>query len=277
MSTALVYFFTDEGFVIAADGFNTLVSREGRQVTSDRAQKIFPVRGIEREAALSFTGRTTLYDQTESYVAFDFPSAFVSAAHEIRFEPVENVSAFLSELCLIVLERLELTRLRVGLSKYPSPPNRLNPAEHTIISIHLDGYCSGYPVRAGATVYHINQEVAWDANSLHSLNCPKRYWSVLHGSDSIGALLFDTSDARLAQYRTEACRRVAANYKDSNIGITLQDAIEAARNYIAACSDPAIREIDIENCRGIGGRIHIATITPKDGFQWVPGLEPHYP
>jgi hypothetical protein len=270
MATALAYLFSDNGFVIAADGRDTLVSAEGREVASDHAQKIFPIRGIDREAAFSFTGRTTFYDQAEERIAFDFISQFVDAANRMQSETVMNAGDFLSRVCSAVRDKLEFAkRSAAGISKFPSPRNRLNPSEHTIIDIHIDGYFSSYPARVGATFYHINQKVAWDLNSPHTLNSPKIYWNVLDGSALIGTLLFDTDDVRLAQYRTEACCRVAAHFRDPNIGITLADGIEAARNYIAACSDPAIREIDPENCQRIGGHIHIATITLQDGFRWA--------
>jgi hypothetical protein len=61
----------------------------------------------------------------------------------------------------------------------------------------------------------------------------------------------------------EACGRVAAQYRNPDSPVTLQDAIDAARSYIAACSDPIAVEIDKANCQGIGGHLHMAAITPK--------------
>ncbi|MGI8962200.1 MAG: hypothetical protein ACR2IV_21065 [Bryobacteraceae bacterium] len=167
-----------------------------------------------------------------------------------------------------------MIRCEGKLSKYPSQGNRGNPHEHQIVTVHVDGYFSGYPARAGEEFYHFNQQLRYDTNSPHTLNCPKKYWNVIHGSSYIGALLFDSNDERLAKFRTDASKRVAASFNDSDIDITLEDAIEAARNYIEACSDPIVRELDIENCQGIGGRMHIATITPTGGFKWAPGYEP---
>jgi hypothetical protein len=53
------------------------------------------------------------------------------------------------------------------------------------------------------------------------------------------------------------------------IRVTLSDAVEAGRNYIEACSSPVALEIDKEICQGIGGHIHVATITPTAGFEWL--------
>jgi hypothetical protein len=56
--------------------------------------------------------------------------------------------------------------------------------------------------------------------------------------------------------------------------ITLTQGIESAKNHIHVCSDPRAVEIDPETCSKIGGRVQIATITPSEGFKWVPGYEP---
>jgi hypothetical protein len=240
MATALVYFFSDDsGFVVAADGRNTCVSAEGQVVVSDDAQKIFPVHGIGREAVFSFLSRIALYDQTESHIAFDFTSQFDKASKDIQAngESFRDADDFLSRVCSVVQERLEITKRDVGLSKYSSKGRtRLRRWEHAIVSIHLDGYFPGRPVRAGAEFYHIDQEVQWDINSAHTLECPRKRWNTLQGSKQICHLLFDTDDVRLAEYRTDACKRIGAKFKDSDVAVTLQDSIEAAKNYIAACS-----------------------------------------
>jgi len=49
----------------------------------------------------------------------------------------------------------------------------------------------------------------------------------------------------------------------------LAEAIELARNYIAACASQEGRIIDPEQCMAIGGHIQVAKITPQEGFAWV--------
>ena len=274
MSTALAYFFCDEGFVVAADGRDILVSANGCQIASDQAQKIFPVQGVDREAAFSFTGRTTLFDSADQDEVFDFPREFSMAAQNTRLDAMRDAGTFLSTVCPLVRERLESVVRGGGIGRLPSRSDRANPSEHNIVTIHLDGYFSGYPARMAAHFYHVQQQISWDTNADHTLEGLGRYWARLLGSSKIRRLLFDTEDARLSRYRTEACRKAAACYRDPSISMALQEAIDAGQHFIAACSDDSIRELDPENCRGIGGRIHIATITPKDGFQWVHGFEP---
>jgi hypothetical protein len=84
---------------------------------------------------------------------------------------------------------------------------------------------------------------------------------LLHGSAEIGRLLYATADARFAQYR-QSCAE-----------LTLATAANMAVNYIRACGDPVSQKIDAGVCLGIGGQIHIATVTPN-GFSWFPGFEP---
>lgn len=45
------------------------------------------------------------------------------------------------------------------------------------------------------------------------------------------------------------------------------DGADMARAYIAACANSKGRKIDVE-CAAIGGRVHVAEITP-DGFKWI--------
>jgi len=47
-----------------------------------------------------------------------------------------------------------------------------------------------------------------------------------------------------------------------------------ARQFITRCGGPEGRAIDPEIAATIGGRIHMATITPANGFRWIPGFEP---
>ena len=69
----------------------------------------------------------------------------------------------------------------------------------------------------------------------------------------------DESDPRLAAYRTP---------KVFGDKMTLEQAIISSRSYIQAHSSAEAQLIDPE-CRRSGGHIHIAKITPTDGFQWI--------
>jgi hypothetical protein len=48
--------------------------------------------------------------------------------------------------------------------------------------------------------------------------------------------------------------------------ISIDQAIEAAKDYIEACKDPEARKIDETACKEIAGHFHVATIKPTEGF-----------
>jgi|CZKX01.1.fsa_nt_gi hypothetical protein len=272
MPTALAHIFSDGGFVIAADGLSTVKRADGPKVECKHAKKIFHLPGIDREVACAFVGIATLSNDAGE-PAFDFTAEFVKAAQTVRSRLTRDANDFASQICPLVQQNLIAVKRGGSFSRYPSPePHRLGESGRTMVRIYLDGYFSGQPFRTGIRFYHVDQELAWGP-AFHDLG--RSYKSILTGSDRVARLLFDTEDPRLDKYRTDACRRVATRYKHPDTVITLEDAIEAARNFIEACSDPVALEIDgKDNHHPIGGRIHIATVTPRDGFRWVPGYEP---
>jgi hypothetical protein len=83
------------------------------------------------------------------------------------------------------------------------------------------------------------------------------------GSEKVCKILFDVADPRLLSHK------IVPAYPASFSWV-----IETAVKFIRAFSEPEAREIDPQWCRGIGGRIHVAKITPAKGFEWVPGFEP---
>jgi hypothetical protein len=48
----------------------------------------------------------------------------------------------------------------------------------------------------------------------------------------------------------------------------LQEAACYAKGYIDAFASPLALTLD-PSCEAIGGHVHVATVTPGDGFQWV--------
>jgi hypothetical protein len=266
MPTAIAYIFSDEGFVIAADGLNIVRRKDGPDVMSRCTQKIFELSGIDRHVAVSFIGMVTLFNEAGE-MAFNFISACIEAAKTIEHVPVRDPNELAAQICPLVQQRLVAIRDGGELDRYPSPElPRLGERGHTIVRIFLDGYFNGQPFRTGMRFYHDEQELLWAPFS-HDVS-PQRK-NVLFGADLIGRFLFDTEDPRLEKHRTDACRLVAARFKQSDIFVPLKDAIEAARNFIAACSDPVAKEIERWDYQRIGGEPHVVTITPQRGFDWA--------
>ena len=48
----------------------------------------------------------------------------------------------------------------------------------------------------------------------------------------------------------------------------VEDVVAVARGYVEACSCPIAASLD-PLCKRIGGHIHSAKITQREGFRWV--------
>lgn len=265
MPTALAHIYCDEGFVLAADGRNVERMAQGMKIISDREQKIFRLPGVDRDVACSFCGMVDLFDDASS-IAFDFVSECQKAAESLTSVFFAEASDLADRIGQQLQQSLIATKERGAIVDYPSGKAWPGERRNTIVRIHLDGYFSGLPFPAVLRLGQENQQpfyrsVSRDLYPQHS--------AVLFGSPEIAWHLFHDEDARLARYRTDATRRIGLRCMHPKTPVTLQDSIEAAHNYIAACCDPIALEIDEVNCQGIGGHLHIAAVTPKDGFYWV--------
>jgi hypothetical protein len=83
---------------------------------------------------------------------------------------------------------------------------------------------------------------------------------VVYGSQIVAERIFDTVDPAFAKYRVP-------RVNDAE-NVTLAEVAEAAPNYVRACTDPEAMKID-PICDSIGGHVHIAKVTPQNGFEWI--------
>lgn len=84
-----------------------------------------------------------------------------------------------------------------------------------------------------------------------------------YGSQDILNHMYDTQlnpipDSSLSQYA----------YALSNNPLVSQ-AERFAAGWIEACCSPIGRRLDSKRCKSIGGHIHVATVKPRSGFQWL--------
>jgi len=84
----------------------------------------------------------------------------------------------------------------------------------------------------------------------------------INGSKRVADLLIGSDDPKFARFRTPA-----THWRNRKT-LTLSEGIEIAESYIRACDSDEGREVDPRLCAGIGGHIHIATITPAE-FKWI--------
>lgn len=171
-----------------------------------------------------------------------------------------NLVGFTTRLCRPVNQTLGDLKKRGRIDFYPDDGRSTAELRGcTISTVFVEGYFRGDPEQAVARFFHEKQVLREPEVSSHP--CVQEY---VWGSNEVSRLINETQDPRFARYRVPY----------SGGEPPLQLAIEIAKNYIQAHSDPAALDVDEKICHAIGGRIHIATITPADGFRWVSGFDP---
>jgi hypothetical protein len=267
MSTAIVSTYTTEGFVIAADG--RMRGADDGTVVNDQIQKIFPIGGSgTRRLAFSLTGSAYIPSCDREEMAFEFLAEIRRATGALSVGRYPNLSDYAHKAFGAVHRRLKEAKLTGRLS-YPELQT-LDPSERgcSIAIVLLDGYHEGVPSRLKIRFYHEHQVLAGLEIVQQELP-PGRAW--YSGSETVWDVMFgahvDTGDPALSHYKQQSASVFHPNE-------TLCSYAQIAHAYISMCPGPEGLALDPELCAGIGGHIHIATITPKDGFQWVPRFEP---
>jgi hypothetical protein len=138
------------------------------------------------------------------------------------------------------------------------PPDKTLNASGIAI-VFLDAFYNGGPEQAIIVFRHRDQKLIDPYISVLQGELGPPRWTV--GDREVERLLFGTTDPRFAAYR-KPLRSTPPSL--SNVG-------EFLKNYILACSDPEALKINPQLAR-VGGRIHIAHVTPE-GFRWqIPPL-----
>jgi hypothetical protein len=247
MSTAIARIVTPEGFVIAADG--RAFDKIKQVVVSESEQKIFPVSGTR--LAYSIAGTNLITRGETDDIVFDFSIEIPKVLNGLPRNLI-GIDQFVENLADGIYAALSAANELAGkgkITKWPAPERD----ETTMILI--DGHYGSRAEQRDVVFYH-------ERPSLNSLRIERNGGRWI-GSQRMIDVLSNWNDPRLAVYKFPF-------NKPSN----LPDAISTAKKYILAYSDPEAHEIDAKESRSIGRRIHIATITTSDGFQWVPGFEP---
>jgi hypothetical protein len=255
--SAIVRTYTDQGFVIAADGrqMNTYT----RAVISDEVQKVFPVKSSIGVFAMSFWGHDGL-ESPEAGATLSLTQLSMRCVKSLESRKTSNAIGYAHRLT-----RCMSKSIRSFCSGHPlNPVERLKPNQpneigDTICSLGLDGYENdGRPVSIDMRFYHaagdLREPEVMLVNPIyvgfHRISAPC--------AAIVNILWMSDGDQRLSAYRGQL--KYAEN-------LTLEDAIDRSKSFISAHGDPEALAID-EDCCFVGGHIHIATITPTDGFKW---------
>jgi hypothetical protein len=252
MSTAIFGSYTQEGFVVAADG--RAVNSDDPSKVKNWEQKIFDISGNGNHIACSFSGNIELTPEQSEDVVFDFRKAIVEASKDRSDPGSMDLHGYALRLSRTVNELLDETRASGNMAKFDTPPVHTTPEGSMIALAFLEGYYNGTPQRVDVKFWHKDQKLLEPQIVKQPVALSLR---LIVGPPEICRLLFFTYDPRFAAYRR------------NKSGIpTLAEQVEICKKFILACTDPEAIKIDA-GCSGIGGHIHVATITASDGFSWA--------
>jgi hypothetical protein len=242
--TAIVrlYMSDPEGFIVAADGLKT--HSENPDFNILNSQKIFRIDGMGKQLAYSSTGTIQLTPDNSEQVVFDFSVEAMAAARKLyyrRYKDLRRYAIAFSELINLHLARIKSDKM---IEKYPS--SRLptdSDAASIITESFVDGFYDGQPSRVAIQFRHDNQQLLE----------PK----ITDESSAPGSLIVQGPTIPSLGVLVSSPRR------------SLSEVVQAAKRYIESCSEPESIAIAPKECALIGGHVHAATITRREGFQWA--------
>ncbi len=236
--TATAIMFTGSGFAVAADG-NQLLSDPPNFIPdasigeTDCAQKIFGAEYGDFAVAYIMRGKVATEHRT-----FDASVEMQSEMGSLVAQRFRSYREFVATAVKGLHRRICLA-LETG--RLPCFPG---------LEIPFVGYFRGEPFYLNATF------------------CPSGHYEVI--GQALDVWLFAFSGSQIVMKLMQAGDgRISHRIKGPDDCPSLQDAIDATRAYIEACSSEFGLEVDPENCRGLGGHIHIATVIPPRRPSWL--------
>jgi hypothetical protein len=255
--TAIVRTWTPQGFALVADGRSR---REG-VIRTETAQKIFPLESPIGSFAYSISGTAELFIGDSEEVLVSLAGEIQRSAESLRGRRTSNLTGYAVRLVRPAYKALNDVWESINPQTLPSQPSLPGERGYTILRLSLDGYHGEYPASVSVRMFHENGRL----RELEVLpeRLPLGFHMAAAPAPMIGRILWqDVNDPRLSAYKG---RLVFAE------DMTISDALERSRLFIQAHSDPEAIALD-PNCLEVGGHIHIATITPSEGFKWI--IEP---
>lgn len=135
----------------------------------------------------------------------------------------------------------------------------------TIVAIGVDGYHNNRPSRVTIRLSHEDQVLL----PLEIVTNPLTPGlPITHGISEIGNRLIE-DDPMLSHY----WRLVEPDFPPSD---DMLRALQFSFAFIGACGGAEAKLINPSLSESIGGDTHIATISPSNGFRWIPDLKPNF-
>ncbi len=250
MPSAICMTYSREGFVVAADGR----ARENGEVVSEKTKKVFQAGDLP--LAYAMCGRTS-FDTKTTKNAVDLLKEAPYGIIGLSKSRHADLSSYAVGFGMHLYTTLKKAQDAGDLEPLPTKQTDLYGRDYHFLHVFLAGYYLGQADWKILSLRHRDQFLL--EPKVHDIALRKKPY--VYGSAKIEKLLFDDDDPALCLYRVKG-------FHESEHP-SLSDGIEALKSYIRACCDPEIAEFDPNICAAIGGRIHVATITPKEGFSWV--------
>jgi hypothetical protein len=250
--TAVVRVFTGNGFAVAADGLRR--DLDGNEILANQ-QKVFKIEGAAGSAfAFCLTGATYFQNGTAS---FDVSSELQQIAD--RLAPKQYDSSF---RYIEAFAKALLATFRVGQRDGRIGEFRDFGKGNMIVRVLFAGYYSSKPFMAIIELHRIGQDIQDPAKQFQEFS-PNETKIEISGSEAVQQSLLSPDDLTFPEHESKSWKTVR-----SRRPISVDEAVELAQTYIAACASDAGRKMDAD-CFSIGGHIHVATITPEKGFAWL--------
>jgi hypothetical protein len=264
MSTAMVRIYTPEGFVIAADGYPF------------STQKIFPAIGPNYKLAYGLVGWAGVRDDETGW-RVSWAEECEQIESNLAKMKMDNMGKYAKTFTQMLEGQVtnKISQLRAEGTISDNDYAQLQ-REQKDSKIHFAGYFNGVPKMVVSRIHFDLPE------SSASLEAPPQQCEpdlhCLFGSGEIRKVLRLSAEPSFSQppEALEPARHIWKRYRTANVvklierrGVSLAEAIEAAKDYIDACKDSEAIKIDKKACEEIAGHVHVATIKPNQGFEWV--------
>jgi hypothetical protein len=237
MATAILRFWTNSGLVLGADGLKYDVG-VGRAIGTD-AQKVFEIPGLP--AAYAMYGEIGIGDYNpDTPILLDLSQEIRKFLEFGDYSLSFDFLAYANRIAANLHQSIAGTKDRGAI--WGGNQESLRPGQ-VIARIILCGFFDGTPMEINIRFEHVNQTLL-----------PPRVFPVdlqRSNPEVFGSLLV-----------TQRLFR-----QPESPDLSLLEAAKKIERYIQFCDSERGRKLD-PMCRTIGGRIHIAAITPK-GFQWL--------
>lgn len=241
--SAIIRVFTNEGFVVFADGRSTPV--DPSKPVNDETQKIFDVSSDSGPLSMGIVGSTQI--ETADGQCVDVTRLFTDSADILRTANVVDFAEYGERLWGLVKHEL--------ITHHSGTFDAIKNGDD-LFNVFVDGFMNGV---AGSVRIHVFAE---NDGLIQDITLPAiRRRPTIHGADVLAKSMFE-GDALNAPTYSGSWGLIM------NVG----DVTAAAQAYIRACGEA--RNIEIEPfCALIGGHIHGAVVA-LTGFRWVDGLRP---